>query len=202
VVRSKEVLSLSHHNIFEPVLPLPTAELQTPSSSVLEISAARPTLVANELTCSLKPHRCGVTQRWFVSHSSPETKNPDGSMRGRPERGTPETAGHTFPYEPPDDPGGAGSSNGTFLQKACASGNFIAGVLRLADEMRPSSRTARYVSRHRRRGAGHRRGGVALAIGTICLTLAAAVILREITRMPWKSRRRQLTESSAPRSRA
>jgi hypothetical protein len=77
-------------------------------------------------------HRVGVTQRWFAAHSSPEAKNPDGSMRGRNERGTPATAGKTFPYEPTEDPSKSGSSSGTFLQKACANGNFIAGVLREA----------------------------------------------------------------------
>lgn len=81
-------------------------------------------------------HRVGITQRWFASHSSPEARNPDGSMRGRNERGTPTTAGKTFPYEPTEDPSKSGSSSGTFLQKACANGNFIAGVLdQAADEL-------------------------------------------------------------------
>jgi hypothetical protein len=74
-------------------------------------------------------HRCGITQRWFASHNSPEAKNPDGSLRGRKERGTIETAGMTFPYEPTEDPAKSGSSSGTFIQKACSSGNFLAGVV-------------------------------------------------------------------------
>lgn len=41
-------------------------------------------------------HRCGITQRWFVSHDSPESKNPDGTLRGRKERGTLETAVDPF----------------------------------------------------------------------------------------------------------
>ena len=140
-------------------------------------------IAVNVCPSAFNEHRCGVTQRWFVSHDSPETKNPDGSMRGRPERGTPETAGHTFPYEPPDDPGGAESSNGTFLQKACASGNFIAGVLRtVADEIQTVIEDGAVPSAGIAVGAlGIGAGGVALAIGTICLALAAAVvILREI----------------------
>lgn len=75
-------------------------------------------------------HRCGVSQRWFFPSNAPEARNPDGTLRGREERGTPATAGASHSYAPPDDPGGAGSSNGTFISKACADGNFIAGVLR------------------------------------------------------------------------
>lgn len=85
---------------------------------------------------NVNEHRCGITQRWFTAHDSAEAKNPDGSLKGRKERGTAATAGKTFPYEPSDDPGATGSSNGTFLQKACASGNFIAGLIRqIADEV-------------------------------------------------------------------
>lgn len=124
-------------------------------------------------------HRCGVTQRWFVSHNSSETKNPDGSLRGRNERGTNATAGLTFPYEPPDDPTKFGSSSGTFLQKACASGNFIAGVLRqVADEIQgiiddgavPAAGIAVVA-------LGIGAGAVAVTIASICLILAAIVAL-------------------------
>lgn len=86
-------------------------------------------IAVNTCPHNVNEHRVGVTQRWFAAHGSPEAKNPDGSMRGRNERGTAATAGKTYPYEPTEDPSKSGSSSGTFLQKACANGNFIAGVL-------------------------------------------------------------------------
>jgi hypothetical protein len=128
-------------------------------------------------------HRCGVTQRWFASHGSPEAKNPDGSLRGRNERGTDATAGMTFPYEPTEDPTKSGSSSGTFLQKACANGNFIAGVLNgVADAIQeviddgfvPAAGIAVTA-------LGIGAGAVVLAIASICLLLAAIVaILRAL----------------------
>ncbi len=89
-------------------------------------------IAVNTCPHNINEHRVGVTQRWFASHSSPEAKNPDGSMRGRNERGTDTTAGRTFPYGPSEDPSKSRPSSGSFLQKACASGNFIAGILREA----------------------------------------------------------------------
>lgn len=128
-------------------------------------------------------HRCGVTQRWFASHDSPEAKNPDGSLRGRNERGTDATAGMTFPYEPTEDPSKSGSSSGTFLQKACANGNFIAGVLNeVADAIQEVIDdgfvpAAGIVVAALGIGAG----AVVLAIASICLLLAAIVaILRAL----------------------
>lgn len=128
-------------------------------------------------------HRCGITQRWFASHNSPETKNPDGSLRGRNERGTPATAGKTFPYEPPEDPGKPGSSSGSFLQKACASGNFIAGILRqVADEIDQIIADG-FVKAEGLAAAALPIGGGALIgpIASVCIVLALlAALLRAI----------------------
>lgn len=128
-------------------------------------------------------HRCGITQRWFASHNSPEAKNPDGSLRGRNERGTIETAGMTFPYEPTEDPAKSGSSSGTFLQKACSNGNFLAGVAnQVADAVQeiidkgfvPATSIVVVAL-----GVGP---GIAV-VGSLCLILAAIVaILREIAK--------------------
>ena len=128
-------------------------------------------------------HRCGITQRWFASHDSAEAKNPDGTIRGREERGTLLTAGTSYPFEPSDDPLKSGSSNGTFLQKACSNGNFIAGLLdQAADELQeiiddgfvPATGIAVVAL-----GVGA--GAVALSIASICVVLAIIVaILREI----------------------
>jgi hypothetical protein len=76
-------------------------------------------------------HRCGVTQRWFHPNTKPEAIDPNtNEIRGRNERGTPAKAGKSPSYEPPDSPKNSGSSSGTFISRACGSGNFIAGILR------------------------------------------------------------------------
>ena len=74
---------------------------------------------------------CGVTQRWFYPQSGDDASNPNGTLRGREERGTEAVAGKVAAYVPPDDDSEAGG-NSTFLSRACSSGNFIAGVLREA----------------------------------------------------------------------
>jgi hypothetical protein len=122
-------------------------------------------------------HRCGITQRWFVSHDAQESKNPDGTLRGRKERGTLVTAGTSYSYEPPsDDPNKPGSSSGTFISKACSNGNFLVGVIRtLIDEVEEIIKNA-FVSPGKTVEA-------ALAIGTgaailsICPVLAALLAL-------------------------
>jgi hypothetical protein len=136
-------------------------------------------------TCphGIDEHRCGITQRWFASHASPEAKNPDGTIRGRKERGTLDVAGKTFPYEPSNDPTKSGSSSGTFLQKACASGNFISGILRqVADEIQEIIDDGIVPSTGIAAAALAVGGGAAvLAIASICLILEAIVlILKEI----------------------
>lgn len=135
---------LSHHHIFDPVY-FPAAgrteaqnEFERRFGSFKSIENRFLQIAVNISPHNLNEHRCGITQRWFVAHDSAEARNPDPgkSLKGRNERGTIATAGQTFPYEPPEDPAAAGSSSGTFLQKACASGNFIAGILRqTADEI-------------------------------------------------------------------
>ena len=85
-------------------------------------------------------HRCGITQRWWVAPGSPEATDVSGAVPGRAERGTPATAGKSFPYDPPGPPGLLGAAKagtgGTFLQRACASASFLAGLLRsISDEI-------------------------------------------------------------------
>jgi hypothetical protein len=124
---------MKQHHVFDPVFfpdgPAAEAAFISRFGPFLPIENRFLQIAVNTCPHNINEHRVGVTQRWFASHSSPEAKDPDGTMRGRDERGTPETAGKSFPYEPTEDPSKSGSSSGTFLQKACANGNFIAGVL-------------------------------------------------------------------------
>lgn len=91
-----------------------------------------------QIAISLSPrlhdeHRCGVTQRWFHPNTRPEAIDPNtGELRGRRERGIPDTAGKSRAYEPPDSLKDSGSSSGTFISRACGSGHFVAGILREA----------------------------------------------------------------------
>ena len=130
------------HHLFDPVYfpadnrPAAQSEFIARFGPFAPIANRFLQIAINTCPHNINEHRVGVTQRWFASHSSPEAKDPDGTMRGRDERGTPATAGTSFPYEPTEDPSKSGSSSGTFLQKACANGNFIAGVLnQAADEI-------------------------------------------------------------------
>ena len=126
---------------------------------------------------NVNEHRCGITQRWFAAHGSAEAKDTGGNLQGRNQRGTAATAGKTFPYEPSEDPTMAGSSSGTFLQKACSNGNFIAGVLRqvaaevqeiIDDAAIPAGSIAVLA-------LGIGAGAVAATIGGICLVLTIIV---------------------------
>ena len=38
-------------------------------------------IAVNMCPHNINEHRVGISQRWFAAHSSPEAKNPDGSMR-------------------------------------------------------------------------------------------------------------------------
>jgi hypothetical protein len=120
-------------------------------------------------------HRCGVTQRWMVGHNAPETRNPDGSLHGREERGTFGTAGKTHPYVPGDNADDEGSSGGTFLSKACSNGNFVVGVI---DEL---IRVIQHIIETGTIGAGAAvaltfgLGPEILALASTCLILAAVV---------------------------
>ncbi len=125
---------------------------------------------------------CGVTQRWFYPESGPEATNPNGTLRGREERGTLAVAGLFAAYVPPDDDSGAGG-NSTFLSRACSSGNFIAGVLReaakeidevVADGAVPASGIAVAA-------LGIGAGAVVVAIASVCAILVAvALLLKEL----------------------
>lgn len=127
-------------------------------------------------------HRVGVTQRWFSPYAGAEATDPNGNVRGREERGTTAVAGKVAAYVPPDDDSGAGG-NSTFISRACASGNFIAGVLRqaadeidqtIADGALPATGIAVAALAV---GAG----AVALAIAALCAILAlVAIALREL----------------------
>lgn len=133
-------------------------------------------------------HRCSVTQRWWVSDKSHEARHADGSVPGRAERGTAQTAGASFPYEPPDEPAANDppgprekpQATGTFLERACANGSFFAGVLRAAAEeleatilngfVPPNSKSLTAIAV----GAG---AGIAALGAGLCPALAAAVVL-------------------------
>jgi hypothetical protein len=115
-------------------------------------------------------HRCGITQRWFVPHSTAGAKNADGSLCGRNERGTLETAGKTHPYTPPEDDEDSGSSGGTFLEQVCANGNFLAGILKeTADEIQS------IIERGVVPAAGVGTGALALGAGSGLLNMGASL---------------------------
>ena len=133
-------------------------------------------------------HRCGVNQRWFVPHGSPETIDEDGFLAGRRERGTANTAGKSFPFDPPPAPGDfslptfvkQARGSGTFLQRACSNASFISGLLRAcADEIQKVIDNG-YVPLASPLlaalgvGAG---GSVLAAAAGLCAALAAAVLL-------------------------
>lgn len=177
----------SVHHVFEPVYFPAEGRAEAEQEFVGRFGAFSPIenrflqIAVNISPHNINEHRCGITQRWFAAHGSPEAKDAEGNLKGRNERGTAETAGQTFPYEPPEDPATAGSSSGTFLQKACANGNFIAGVLRqvaaevqqvIDDGAVPAGGIAVVAL-----GVGG--GVVVLAIGSICLVLVAVVELLE-----------------------
>ena len=123
-------------------------------------------------------HRCGVTQRWFHPNTKPEARDSSGEIRGRVERGILGSAGMRSTYEPPDSMGEKGSSSGTFLSRACGSGNFIAGILRTAGEevekiIRDNAVTAGgVVAAAIAVGAG----AAVIAIATICAVLVAVAL--------------------------
>ncbi|MBY3483329.1 hypothetical protein [Rhizobium laguerreae] len=125
---------------------------------------------------------CGVTQRWFYPPSGAEAADPDGNLRGRNERGTEQVAGQVGAYVPPDDDSGAGG-NSTFLSRACASGNFISGLLRqAADEIDEIVRDGAVPAAGIAAAAlGIGAGAAVIAIAGICVVLvAAAALLREL----------------------
>lgn len=121
-------------------------------------------------------HRCGVTQRWFCPNTNSEAVDPNtGAIRGRLEMGTSATAGKTSGYVVPGD---GGTSSGTFLSRACGSGNFIAGILReLAKELEQviannAVTAGGIIAATIPVGAG----AIASAIVNVCAVLAAVVV--------------------------
>lgn len=163
------------HHFFDRVYPLPLLlpDGEEQKNRFLQIGINICPHKGNE-------HRCGITQRWFVSHNSPESKNPDGTLRGREERGT-DTAGKSYPYEPPssDHPSKPGSSSGTFLAKACSNGNFLVGVVKVVREEIEEIIVSGAIP-----AAGVVAGALAIGAGTIasnvasvCAALAALVVL-------------------------
>lgn len=118
-------------------------------------------------------HAVGVTQRWFYPDAGPEATDPDGNLRGRKERGVEAMAGKSASYEPPDDDSKAGG-NGTFLSRACASGNFVAGAVReVANEIDEVIRDGAVPAIGIAVAAlGIGFGPVALTIAAICAALA------------------------------
>lgn len=124
-------------------------------------------------------HRCGVTQRWFHPNTLPEAIDPNtNKIRGRDERGIPDTAGKRPGYTPPDSPKDSGSSSGTFISHACSNGNFIAGILRavvieIEKVIADNAVTAGgIIAGALAVGAG----SVVLSIASICAVLAAVVL--------------------------
>jgi hypothetical protein len=127
-------------------------------------------------------HRVGVTQRWFHPNTKPEAIDPNtDELRGRRERGTPETAGTTASYSPPDTPQGSGSSSGTFLDHACSDGNFIAGLVREAAKEIQKIITNNAVTAGGIAAAAIALGAGAevLAIASVCAVLAAVALALE-----------------------
>jgi hypothetical protein len=125
---------------------------------------------------------CGVTQRWFYPQAGPEATNPNGSLRGREERGTEAVAGKFAAYAPPDDDSEAGG-NSTFISRACSSGNFIAGVFReAADEIEQAVADGAVPAGGIAVGALSIGAGAAvLAIAGLCAILVAvALLLKEL----------------------
>lgn len=126
-------------------------------------------------------HRCGITQRWFHPSSGGEAIDPSGEVRGREERGTPGMAGLHSAYEPPDSLDKPGSSNGTFISKACASGSFVAGVAHQAAKEIETIITDNAVPAGGIAAAAIAvgGGGVALTIASLCAVLAAVALALE-----------------------
>jgi hypothetical protein len=127
-------------------------------------------------------HRVGVTERWFHPNTKPEAIDPNtDELRGRRERGIPETAGTTASYSPPDTPEGSGSSTGTFLDHACSDGNFIAGVVREAAKeiekiIKDNAVTAGGIAAA---AIALGAGAEVLAIASVCAVLAAVALALE-----------------------
>ena len=127
-------------------------------------------------------HRVGVTQRWFHPNTSPEAFDPTtGDVRGRRERGTPDTAGTTPSYSPPDTADDSGSSTGTFLDHACSDGNFIGGVVRAAAKEIEKIIINNAVTAGGIAAAAFAVGAGAevLAIASVCAVLAAVALALE-----------------------
>jgi hypothetical protein len=121
---------------------------------------------------------CGVSQRWFYPQSGPEATNPNGTLRGREERGTLAVAGKGAAYVPPDDDSEAGG-NTTFISRACSSGNFIAGVYRqIANEIDQAVADGAVPAGGIAVGALSIGAGAAvLAIAGLCAILVAVALL-------------------------
>lgn len=127
-------------------------------------------------------HRVGVTQRWFHPNTKPEAIDPNtDELRGRRERGAPDTAGTTASYSPPDTSGGSGSSSGNFLDHACSDGNFIAGIVREAAKeiekiIKDNAVTAGGIAAA---AIALGAGAEVLAIASVCAVLAAVALALE-----------------------
>ena len=177
----KQLVGGNLHHVFEEVLFTGTPSGQNEDRHTFAGRFGDPKSMRSrflQIAVNLSPdgnsdHAAGVTQRWFYPEAGPEATDPDGDLRGRKERGIEAMAGKSASYEPPDDDSKAGG-NGTFLSRACASGNFVAGAVRevaneiddiIRDEAVPATGIAVAA-------LGLGLGPVALTIAGICAALA------------------------------
>jgi len=119
-------------------------------------------------------HQCGITQRWFHPMVGDKAML-DDVPRGRKERGALDTAGKSNGYRPPEDLNNDEIPPPSMLEKICANGNFMAGVLdKVALELENVVLTGTVPA------LGILTAGLGIGAGviasTICAVLVAAII--------------------------
>jgi hypothetical protein len=123
----------------------------------------------NVIPGALDNRICGVTQRWFYPYDGVESKDRQGNLHGRLERGNfSEGVNLSDGYSPPDDPTQSGSS-GTFLTRICAHGNFLIGALE--ETLKEIEKT---IANNGVASAGVAAGLFALGLGPEIIALASA----------------------------
>lgn len=184
------LLSASRHHVFDNIFFSPPGAADK-AEKFKERYGAPPEMPNRflQIAVNVSPHannehRCGVTQRWWVAANAPGALDENGHVPGREQRGTLQTAGNSYPYDPPDEdhPGQVARSTGTFLEKACSNQNFFAGLIDALEHTITEITTKGFVPGNSLAltALGVGAGAAVTALGSeLCPALAAAIAILE-----------------------